>query len=103
MFPLHQRWHSFPFPGPIEYIKKGLLKFFVVAVRQIIPRHWKSDRGPSRVEWVGAINTLMRYEEMRASKDNLRERCYNTWRPWEMMRSSSEFEHWISHGSFLII
>lgn len=87
------------FPGSIKNIKQSLLKFFVVAVRQIIPRHWKSKDGPSRAEWVGAVNTLMRYEEMRAGEASQREKCYEIWRPWEIMRHSSEFDNWISQGS----
>lgn len=53
-------------PGTLKSQKHSLLKFFLSAARQLIPRHWKTTSPPSLIEWVAEIKDIMLMEEMQA-------------------------------------
>ncbi|KAG9479368.1 hypothetical protein GDO78_012829 [Eleutherodactylus coqui] len=87
------------FPKLNSKVKKGLLRFFVLSARQIIPRLWCSTTAPSKVLWMEPMNILMRYEEMRTEDENKYPGFCAIWQPWVQIQTSQRFRDWIISGT----
>lgn len=75
-------------PGTIKSQKNGLLKFFVSAGRQLIPRHWKTTTSPSLIEWVREVNNYMLMEEMQAQALDKYAKFSFVWSIWRSYSTS---------------
>lgn len=79
-------------PGAVKSQKNSLLKFFMSAGRQLIPRHWKSTTLPSILEWVNEINNIMLMEEMQANVLDKQAKFSYIWSVWRHYSTSDKLK-----------
>ncbi|XP_066444370.1 inactive serine/threonine-protein kinase TEX14 [Eleutherodactylus coqui] len=82
-------------PGSIRANKNGSLRFFLLAMRTVIPRLWRSREPPTRVNWVTALDEIGHMEELRAKDDEKYSAYHATWEPWLTFRNTTGFGQWL--------
>ncbi|KAM4034840.1 LOW QUALITY PROTEIN: uncharacterized protein ACNLHF_021544 [Anomaloglossus baeobatrachus] len=81
------------YAGVISKAKRSLLSYFMILMRQIIPKHWRSTYALKRVDWVEAVDALRRLEEMRAFYEKKDSICFATWMDMDRDKMAERILH----------
>ncbi|KAG8551021.1 hypothetical protein GDO81_021894 [Engystomops pustulosus] len=80
----------------IAKYKKKALRHFLMATRQIIPRLWRSNETPTRLQWIEALDSIKHMEELKASDEGRYEQFNNIWSVWIDYRHIPALRNWLS-------
>lgn len=61
--------------------------FFISAVRQLIPRYWKSSKFQIP-KWIETLNGIMRMEELLSENNDTTEKFKGVWLTWITFKDS---------------
>lgn len=85
-------------PSSRSKTKRGLLRFFLIASRMVIPRHWTTSSAPSAKEWARELDHHMHMEELTAKLHYRYDSFASIWHPWIQLKESPSFAEMIAWG-----